>query len=369
MRAKIAIVHDALVNMGGAERVVGIFHELFPDAPIFTTVYNPSKTYSIYENAEIKTTSLQKIARNEVMVRMMMPLCISQMKKFNLQGFDIVLSSAAWCAKNIFPRDNSLYICYCYAPFRLIWDTEHYFKGSNGWLRNILNPFFERMRREDFGAAQRVKYFLTTCQNTANKIKLCYNKKSEIIFPPIDTRRFKISEDLGDYFLIVSRMVPYKRLDIAVEAFNELGYNLKIVGEGPGKKRLQRLAKKNIQFLGNVTEKKIEDLYSHALALIHPAEEDYGIVFLEAQASGRPVIAYGKGGVLETVIPGSTGLLFSKQEKDSLINAVRRFNASDFNPQAIRTHAVKFDTEVFKNRIVDFIREKAKLQNLELFSE
>jgi len=374
MRKRIAIVHDALVNMGGAERVVGILHELFPDAPLFTSAYNPKNTYSVFRDADTRTTLVQKFAVNEIAVKLMMPICINEMKKFKLNEYDVVISSAAWCAKNIFPREDALYICYCYAPFRLLWNSEHYLK--NKFLRKIMKKNLEKLRRHDFESAQRVKYFLTSCENTAKKIKDCYNRDAQVLYPPIDIKRFIVSNRLDNYFLTVSRMVPYKRLDIAIQAFNELGLPFKIVGDGPQRKTLQRLARKNIQFLGNVSDTEIVGLYSRAIAFINTAEEDYGIVSLEAQASGRPVIAYGAGGVLETVVPINknlrgdnnihTGIFFLEQNKDSLIEAVIKFKTTDFDSNAIREHVAKFDITIFKRKMIDFIREKAALQNLDV---
>lgn len=354
----IALVHDWLTNMGGAERVVINFRELYKDAPIYTTLYNPDKLDNELKNIDVRTSFLQKTKNLRRGHQRLLPFMPMAFESFDLNEYDIVLSSSSSCAKGVITNPNTMHVCYCHTPMRYAW--EYYYEYANEWglskiKGKLLKYVMNYIRMWDKVSADRVDYFIANSENVAKRIWKQYRRESVVIHPPVRCNLFNISDVDEDYFLIVSRLVPYKRIDLAVQAFNELGLPLIIIGEGKDLDRLKAMAKDNIKFLGRQSDDVIKEYYSKCRAFVFPGEEDFGITPLEAQASGRPVIAYGKGGALETVIDGTTGLFFEEQKLDSVINSIRKFEKVKFNKDIIRNHAKEFDEEVFKKKISCYI--------------
>ena len=355
---RVALVHDYLNQYGGAERVLEAFCQIFPKAPIYTLLYHGARTGYAFENRQIKTSFLQKIPLLKSHHRpflMLMPLAIEQ---FDLSQYDLVISDSASYAKGVITSPNTLHICYCHTPIRYAWDDSHKYIeefGYPGLVRKVIPFFMNYIRLWDEQAAQRVDRFIANSQFVAKRIKKYYHQDSVVIYPPIKTNLFQISSDLDNYFLMVGRFLPYKRFDLGIEAFNRLGWPLKIIGDGPERKNLQRQAKNNIEFVGLVSDEKLKEYYAHCQALVFPQEEDFGMMVVEAMAAGRPVIAYQAGGALETIKEGVTGLFFKEQTPEHLIKALKGFKSADFNPQLIREKAMEFDEERFKESIKGFI--------------
>ena len=359
---KVALIHDWLPFMGGAERVVSNFLALYPKAPIYTTICNREKLDGIIKDAEIKTSYLQRGKKEISNHRRLFPFMLTAIEKFNLNDYDIVLSSSSSVAKGVITPPDTMHICYCHSPMRYGWEFSHEYAGKmagkGGIKGKVLSYFLTGVRLWDRCTADRVDYFIANSENVANRIWKHYRKESVVIHPPVRCNLFKPSEIDEDYFLILSRLQEYKRIDIAIEAFNNNGLPLIVIGDGPEREKLEKAAKGNIKFLGRQPDDVIKEYYSKCKAFIFPGEEDFGITPLEAQASGRPVIAYGKGGALETIVDGVTGIFFYEQSAEALENAIDKFNYMTFNKSEIRKHAEKFDEEIFKLKIQSFIESK-----------
>lgn len=357
---KIALVHDYLNQFGGAERVVDALHGIFPRAPIYTSIADENKLPASFRLMDIRTSFMQNLPLVLPLFRFYFFLYPFAFENFDLSEFEVILSSSSAFAKGIRKREGQLHICYCHNPMRFVWRFSDYVRneGFPAWVKWILPFLLEPLKRWDFQNSENVDYFIANSLNVARRIKKIYGRESVIINPPVDCGYFSPAGGDGDYFLVVSRLNPYKRIDLVVESFNRTELPLKIVGSGPAEGGLKRQARENIEFLGNVTDQRLRELLSACRALIFPGEEDFGIVPLEAMACGRPVIAYKAGGALETVIEGETGLFFDKQEPASLEAALKRFQFELFNKQRIREHALKFDLKVFDKRIADFVKEK-----------
>jgi glycosyltransferase involved in cell wall biosynthesis len=357
---RVALVHDWLTNFAGAERVLVSLHELFPQAPIYTSVYCPEE-FPQLAGADVRTSFLQKMPFARSRHQVFPLLRTVAFERFDLSDYDVVISSSHAEGKGVITPPQTLHICYCYTPIRYYWSGYHHY------LRNprygILNPFIKLvmpylanyLRIWDRCAADRVDLFVAISHHVAQRIKKYYRRDAQIIYPPVNTSWLKISTSIDDYFLLVGRLIPYKRADIVVKAFNKLGLPLKIVGTGSELQSLKDIAGPNIEFLGRVSDRDLGEMYSRCLALIFPQEEDFGIVPLEAMAAGRPVIAYRGGGALETVVDGETGVFFERQEDQSLIDVVRNFDPDRFDSRKLRKHAENFDVSVFKHRINSFV--------------
>jgi glycosyltransferase involved in cell wall biosynthesis len=359
---KIAIVHDWLTNMGGAEQVIINFKEIYPDAPIYTTFYNPDNLDEKLRNLDVRTSFLQKkkMVTNHKKYFPLMPLAF---ENFNLNDYDVVLSSSSSCAKGVITKPGSIHICYCHTPMRYAWEKrDEYIKDSGKLKRRLIKILLHYMRIWDYVSAQRVDYFIANSTEVQKRIKKHYKRDSIVINPPVRCNLFNISETDGDYYFIVSRLVTYKRFDIAVQACKELGKKLVIIGDGPERENLEKIANgdENIIFQGRQPDDVVKKYMSECKALLYPGEEDFGIVPVEAQACGRPVIAYGKGGVLDSVIDGKTGIFFKEQTVDSLKDAILKFETMKFDKKQIRNHALEFDESVFQKKIKEFVEEKIK---------
>lgn len=360
---KVALVHDYLVDAGGAERIVEVFHELYPEAPIYTSIYNSETTFTCFREMDVRTSFLQYLTTSGRHYKWLLPLYPLAFEKFDFSDYDVVLSSSSAWAKGVITPPEVCHISYCTSPMRFAWSFNEYVRRENfpEFLKRILPLVIAPLKRWDVVSSQRVDYFIAISKPTANKIEKIYGRKATIIYPPVRCSDFALNDgSVNDWFLIVSRLVPYKRIDVAIEAFNRLGLPLLVVGEGRDKKSLQAMVGPNIHFVGPAFGKELKAYYSSCRAFILPGEEDFGMTSLEAQASGRPVIAYAAGGALESVIEGKTGIFFYEQTPEALMAAIKTFERLEFDPVRIRKHAEKFDVEVFKRKIKNFLEEKLK---------
>lgn len=351
---KIALIHDYLNQYGGSERVLEALCEIFPNAPIYTLIYSEEATGGVFKNKEIRTSFLQKLPfskKHHKFYPLLMPLAVEQ---FDLSYFDVVISTSSSFTKGVITKPKTLHINYCSTPTRFLWDDSHRYidEFKYPWpIKKIVPLFISYLRVWDKEAALRPDLFIANSNFVKNRIKKYYGREAEVIYPPIDASKYKISDKVGDYFLMVGRLVSYKRFDLAIKVFNAIDKPLKIVGDGPERKRLHKIAAGNVEFLGLVSDYKLPELYSQARALIFPQEEDFGLVPLEAMASGRPVIAYRGGGALETVIDGQTGIFFDQQTEVDLVQALGRFEFTEFDSQLIHRHALEFDKKIFQEKI------------------
>ncbi|MBM3702597.1 MAG: glycosyltransferase family 4 protein [Actinobacteria bacterium] len=362
---KVAIVHDYLNQYGGAERVIEVMHEIFPEAPVFTSIYQPENMPDSFKKMDIRVTFMQKFPFLDRFYKKYFMLYPIAMKSLKVKDFDIIISSSSSFAKGVKKRKNAVHVCYCYTPTRFIWYYNFYIKKENFTkiISTFLLPLFiKSLKKWDLKAVEGVDKFIAISNHIKNKIKACYKRDSEVIYPPVDFEKFKINEaskERGSYFLVVSRLNAYKNIDMAINACKKLNQNLKIIGTGLYLKELKKIAgdSKKIEFLGRVSDEELCSYYSGCRALIFPGEEDFGISPLEAQASGRPVIAYAKGGALETIIDGETGIFFKEDNEDSLSESISDFinMENNFIPEVIRKHALKFDKEVFKKSLKAYI--------------
>ncbi len=350
----IALVHDYLIQYGGAERVLEVLCDMFPDAPIYTLLYDKEATRGVFARRRIITSYLQKIPRATKYHRylpLLMPIAIEQ---FDLRDYDIVISNSHSFAKGIITKPTKRHISYMSTPTRFLWDDSqrHVDEFTFPWpIKKILPSLLTYLRIWDEQAGQRPDQVIANSEYIKKRIAKYYRRDTEVIHPPVNIENFSISSDLGEYFLMVGRMVPYKRFDLGISVFNAIEKPLVIVGDGPEYERLRKIARPNIRFVGLVNDRQLAQLYRRCQALIFPQEEDFGIVPLEAMASGRPIIAYRAGGALETIVEGETGIFFDEQSEIDLAQAVGRYYQMQFDPKKIRMHAEKFGIENFKEKI------------------
>lgn len=355
---KVAIVHYWLVNMRGGERVVEALCEMYPEADIFTHVYIPDAVSSTIRRHRVFTTFIQKLPKPEKLYQNYLPLMPLAIEQLDLRGYDLVVSSESGPAKGVIVDPEARHLCYCHSPMRYLWDMYPDYLASAGWLKRLLIPLLAHyLRHWDRSTSIGVDLFVANSHYVAKRIKRFYGREAIVIPPPVDTRSFSISKDVDDYYLMLGQLVTYKRPDLAVEAFQRSGRKLVVIGEGDMLERLQNRNIKNVVFMGKQPNDVVQKHITRCRALIFPGLEDFGIVPVEAMAAGRPVIAYGKGGVLDTVVNGKTGVLFDVQTPESLNEAIDHFEAiySDFNPELIAQHAATFSKKNFKNAIGDAI--------------
>lgn len=364
---KIAIVHDWLVTSGGSEKVLEHMLREYPEADVFSLVdFLPEDARGFLLNKKVRTSFIQNLPFARRGYRNYLPLMPLAVEQFDLSGYDLVISNSHAVAKGAFTTSSQTHICYCCTPMRYAWDLQHQYlreSGLNGSVKGFLaRSVLHYMRLWDASSASRADHYVAASRYVASKIKKTYGREAEVVYPPVDTDAFTLREEKEDFYLAASRMVPYKRMDLIVEAFAEMpDKKLVVIGDGPEMKKVRAKASRNVELLGRQPTGVLRDYLQRARALVFCAEEDFGIVALEAQACGTPVIAYGKGGSLETVVEGKTGLFFQEQAVGSLRDAVRRFEAVNggFDPREIRKHAEGFGAEKFRGRLRDFILRHA----------
>ena len=356
-----AIIHEWLVTLAGAESVLHSIYKLYPGS-IYTLFHDPEQVKgTIWDESRIKTSILQRIPFARKHHRVFLPLFPMAIEQFDLRDHKLIISSSYAVAKGVLNSSDQLHICYCHSPMRYIWDlTFEYLEaaGLKGGAKSFLvRLMLHYIRIWDTVSANRVNEFVANSKYIANRIWKCYNRHAKVIYPPVDVERFYLSDKRENYFVTISRLVPYKRVDLIIHAFNHLKLPLVIIGDGPAMKSLKKIALPNIEFVGHQTGEEVEKILSKARAFVFSAEEDFGIVNVEAQASGLPVIAFGRGGALETVIDGKTGLFFYKQNPLCIIDAVHEFLAKEekFDPQEIRRNAERFPRSRFEREFKEFV--------------
>lgn len=348
---RICIVHDYLTHVGGGERVLEAMASAFPSAPIYTLVHDKDQVKLQLSKRRIRTSFLQKFPgakrSHKYIPLALMPFAIEQ---FDFSNFDIILSNTHSFGKGVITKPDTLHISYCLTPIRYAWDDSHRYVrefSGGGFFRTIAPFAISYIRLWDYFASQRVHTYITLSHYVSRRIKKYYGITAQVIYPPVDVGRFSPSQSKGEYYLIVSRLVPYKRVDVAVRSANRLGVPLKIAGAGPEMDHLRKITGPTVELLGFVPDEELPNLYRNAKALLFPQEEDFGITPLEAGASGIPTIAYNAGGACETVIAGKTGLFFEEQTVESLCAAIHQFEAITWNKDDIRAHAEAFSTDRF----------------------
>lgn len=358
---RVALVHDYLTQFGGAERVLLALMELFPHAPVFTLIYDREGMRVPFDESRLRLSFLQRLPgarRHHRYFPLLMPMAIEQ---FDFRDFDIVLSDTHSFGKGIVVGPRTLHLSYCFTPTRYVWDDSHRYVRDFSRSR-VFQKFaplaLSYIRLWDFYAAQRVHTYFTLSEYVARRIRKYYKRHALVIPPPVDIDRFSLQPRHTGYYLLVSRLVPYKRIDLAIEACERMGRPLYIVGTGPEEEVLKKSARRWTRFLGFVTDEHLADLYAGCRALLFPQEEDFGITPLEAAASGKPTIAYEAGGALETIRENTTGVFFKQQTVESLIAAMQRFESGFWDPQVIRQHAEQFDRARFLQRLAGAVHSQ-----------
>lgn len=355
---KIAIVHEWLVNYAGSERCLKALKDLFPEADIYTSIYNQNNFPEEFKNYNIKTTFINKLPFSKKKHFIYYPLMPIAFENIDLSFYDLVISSSHSCAKGIITNNYTKHISYIYTPTRYLWSHYHeYLNNEKSFLKKkIISFLFSYMRLWDFQASQRPDIIISDSINASNRIKKYYKRDSKVIYPPINTKEFKIIKNPSkDFYLMVGRLVAYKKFDLAINTFNKNGLKLKIAGIGEEYKYLKSISKANIEFLGYLNDEEIKNLYSNAKAIIFPGEEDFGIVPVEAQACGTPIIGYAKGGLLETVKEYQSGLFFKEQTVSALDETIKSFERRTFIPEKVRENILKFDIEIFNKQFKEVV--------------
>lgn len=357
---KMALIHDWLLTEGGAEKVLESFQTVFDKSPIYTLFYDEKRMEnSFFSSSTVHSSVLQKIPFSRHFYRYLLPLFPWAIERFDLTSYEVILSGSHAVAKGVITREDQLHICYCYNPMRYVWDfQEEYLSSFQPLLGRIARKLFERVRLWDYENSKKVDLFVTSSFHVAKRIEKAYQRKALVIHPPVSVEDFFLSNQREEYYVTHSRFVPYKRVDLLVEAFGRMpDKKLVVIGDGPEEAKIRKMAKKNIELLGYVTREELAKIFSKAKAYVFGAEEDFGIGVIEAQSAGLPVIAFGKGGSLETVIEGKTGLFFAEPTALSLIEAIQLFEKKEglFDPLLIRKHAERFNRQRFELEIKELV--------------
>ena len=359
---KVALVHDWLVGRGGGERVLYDIHTLFPDAPIYTLVYDQDKAPEWCKECDIRTTYIQKWPGAKSHHKLLLSFMPKAWEALDLTEYDLVISCCASCCKGVITRPDALHVCYSFSPTRYVWDLYYdYLENTNAIKRFFMKRMIHKVRLWDFQAAQRVDHFAADSNFVGSRIKKYYRRDFTTIYPGTRMDEYPITEMPDDYYLVVARFVRYKRVDLAIEACNQLKKKLVVIGSGgEEEERLKKLAGDTVEFLGRVSDEEMERYYSRAKAFLFPGIEDYGITPVEAMSAGVPVLAFGKGGALETVQDGKTGLYFHDQTVSGLVHCIEEFerNGVAYSRQQIHDYSLNFSDEIFKGNFTNFLKDK-----------
>lgn len=360
---RVAIVHYWLVSMRGGEKVVEALCDMYPDADIFTLVYDAGRISDKIRRHRIIPSFLQRIPGAVSNYQSLLPLMPFALESLDLREYDLIISSESGPAKGIIPPPHAVHICYCHSPMRYLWDHYHIYRSTAGLATRLMMPVLAPVLRSwDVSSSLRVDRFVVNSHHVGERVRKYYRRSTSVVPPPVSVDDFALAADPGDFYLCAGQIVPYKRIDLAVRAFSEMGRNLVVIGDGAKRdiEAVKRLAGPTVRFLGHASFAVLRANLARCRALIFPGEEDFGIVPVEAMASGRPVIAFGRGGALETVVHGRTGLLFNEQSVEALIDAVRQFEDSAllFQPETIRAHASRFSVQNFQTSMREIIDEE-----------
>ena len=350
---KVAIIHEWLTVMGGADRVVQVIHDVFPSATVFALVHNRKAMPEAFRDMDVRTSFVQRLPFALTHHRCYLPLYPLAVEQFDLSQFDVIISSSHCCAHGVIVPPEAFHLCYCYTPIRYAWHMYHqYQRALNPVARAVVAPLMNWIRQWDYASAQRVDKFVAISNAVRQRIRTYYRRTADVLFPPVDVDFFRPDPlgEIGDYYFIMSRHVPYKKVDLAIKAFNALRLPLVVAGAGPETRRLMHMAGPTIKFLGRISNDEARSRMARCRAFIFPQDEDFGLTAVEAQACGRPVIAYAEGGALDTVIGDVTGSLFFEHTAEALADAVSLFRPEAYNSQAIRRHAESFNVDSFKHR-------------------
>lgn len=359
---RVAIVHDYLNQAGGAERLVGAMHRIFPEAPIYTTIADPRVVRQLLPGADVRTSWMQRLPGIGRHFRKYFLLYPWALESFDLSEYDLVLSSSSAYAKSAITRPGACHVCYCNTPMRFAWSFESYSAREEwgGLVRKLLPPLVAVLRRWDLRTAGRPTMYLANSSVVAARIGRCYGRPSTVVFPAVEVERFRPADSDGDFHLVASRLTAYKRIDLAVEAFTRMNRRLVVIGDGPARKSLERIAGPTVRFLGRTSDELLAFYYARCRALVFPGEEDFGLTPLEANASGRPVVAFRAGGALDTVVEGTTGVFFDTQSVERLCEAVEACERRVWDKQALRRHAEGFSEAVFRERLLEAVGSALK---------
>lgn len=368
---RTAIVHEWFVDYMGSEKCVESFNNIYPESDVYALIdfLDDSDRQKILKGKKAKTSFIQRLPKSRTSYRTYLPLFPLAIEQLDISKYDVIISSSHSVAKGVLTNSKQLHICYCHTPMRYAWDLYHQYIYESGLQKGmkgaVAKYFLHKIRMWDFISSQRVDHFIANSNYIAKRINKVYGRDADVIYPPVDVDKFQLNKQKDDYYLIVARFVPYKKVDVVVKAFSKMpDKKLIVIGSGPDEEKIKRLAAGNIDFKGYQGENELTKFMQNAKAFIYAAEEDFGITIVEAQAAGTPVIAYGLGGANETVIQGKTGILFPDQTADSIITAVNKFetDTDNFDPEFIHSHAQQFSRDVFEKRIKEYVTEKFNQQ-------
>lgn len=364
---KVALIHDFLIKNGGAERVLELLHQIYPEAPIYTLLYDPIGTKGVFSSSDYKIIQ-SKLAKYPKFLKkrskILLPFFPQAIEEFDLSEYDVVISNSNSFAHGVITKPKTVHICYCHSPIRYLWDWHAEYSNENninfGLLSLYIRKLFSRLRVWDYYSSRRVDYWISNSRNVQKRVKKYYRADSDIIYPASNLSTQSTPAKSKEYYLVLSRLSPYKKVDLAVEAFNNNGKELKIIGEGSDISRLKKISKNNIEYLGYLSNKEVEQYLKECKALIFPGEEDFGLTPIEAMSVGRPVIAFAKGGVAESVIENKTGVFFKKSDAVSLNKAINYFenNQNKFKPEYCQERAMEFSKERFSDEFKQYVENK-----------